>query len=372
MKRRFFGIISTAALLAAVAVFSAFAFGCSVFRKDSGDVLPHLISEDIAESDPRRPIDESGLPLAGFTSDTLGGQLDELTDMMFDGKKPDFATALSGTKKVYDAAVAVLDRYILNDFSEYERVHAIHDWIVYNTKYDFELLENADGASSDDPSFRADGVLLNGKAVCDGYTKAFRLMCGIERIRCIRVIGQYNDNGSQINHAWNKVRVGGVWYNVDTTMDNFHVMAGGKRKSVLNHGYFLVSDKAIKDVVAGRHTERATDPINVNYECKENYPFHATTASEVEPYSMRVTSQRELNSVFRAVKDKKGKIGKIELQLAFTGYSDDNLSHADAYSAQISEAYSLIKDADYRIDSVAREYPYMRYPNGVFVFLIYK
>ena len=72
------------------------------------------------------------------------------------------------------------------------------------------------------------------------------------------------------------------------------------------------------------------------------------------------------------MKDANGKIGKLELKLDFPEYDKVNLKRPDAYLMQISAAYSKIKDCDYRFDSASGIYPYYRYPQGVFVFLIYK
>lgn len=61
-------------------------------------------------------------------------------------------------------------------------------------------------------------------AVCDGKSKAFVLMCGIEGITAVRISGKASSDGKNFGgHAWNKVLLdlNGTgdkeWYFVDTT-----------------------------------------------------------------------------------------------------------------------------------------------------------
>lgn len=361
------------AILAFAALFAATALGCSLFREKSEEILPHLISEEESESEPVRRA-ELLTDTKGFSAKTTNEQFDELVDILYNGYRPDFGKAQPVVKQVYEKAMDILNRYVKNDFSDYERVHAMHDWLVYYVKYDFELAENPSAADSNNRSFRLDGALLYNKAVCDGYAKAFALMCGIEQIPCIRVLGRFTGpNGIPENHAWNKVQLNGKWYNLDSTMDAFHLeTSSGKYERILNHGYYLLSDADISDSLTGRHEQTGTVPSLVDYPCEESYDFHSQENLGIGSYKMTVTSQNELNGIFEKVKDANGKIGKLELKLDFPEYDKVNLKRPDAYLMQISAAYSKIKDCDYRFDSASGIYPYYRYPQGVFVFLIYK
>ncbi|MDE7394500.1 MAG: hypothetical protein K2M95_00050 [Clostridiales bacterium] len=352
-------------------------FGCA--KKNSPDIKPHLIALSDAEETSVRPID-SAANTKGFTHGaTLSQQFDELLDMVFvrdngETYKPDFGLALPRIEQTYNAAIHILDRYIKNDFTPLQRLHAIHDYLAYYVSYDFELLEKENNGVSyedDEPSFTPEGALVKHKAVCDGITKAFMLMCGIEGIRCIRVTGEYSDGEQAIRHAWNKVCLDGKWYNVDVTMDVWHVMTDkNTRQDILCHGYFLVSDADIRDEVCGRHVQSGEDTID--YDCLYTYPYHANEPLGIGEYKMEITSQEELNAVFSAVKASKREIGKIELKLNFPNYDKSNLALPNAYISQIRAAYRLVKDADFSLNEATGAYPYQRYPDGVFVFLFYK
>lgn len=370
--------LAAVAMTAVTLLFTLFSFaGCSLFGGASDDIAPHLISEQEQEENPIRPID-SATTVVGFKETGRQKQYDELLQIVYSTPahhaRPDFTRASAEVKQVYDTAVKVLNRYIRNDFTDFEKVHAIHDWLAYTVEYDIELLENADSASSNDASFGLKGVFLNKKAVCDGFSKAFMLLCGIEQIQCIRVTGTYDDVSGSQNHAWNKVCIDGVWYNVDVTMDNFHVRiesySSSTQLNLLNHGYFLLSDEDMQYAFAGRHNPSGKD--NPDYPCNVTYDFHSACALGIGDYTMEVTSQAQLNDIFTKIKNSNKKIGKIELKLNFPEYDKSNLARQNAYLSQISEAYGKVANADFRLDAANNTYPYQRYPNGVFVFLIYK
>lgn len=74
----------------------------------------------------------------------------------------------------------------------------IHDWIVDNCKYD---IENYNNNTIPYISYKAEGIFINKTAVCDGYSKAFKLCMDILGIENKRVVG--------IGHSWNMVKLEG-------------------------------------------------------------------------------------------------------------------------------------------------------------------
>lgn len=59
------------------------------------------------------------------------------------------------------------------------------------------------------------GFLQNGKIVCDGYSAAFMYVMLRAGIPCVEVIGSTESENGKANHAWNKVKIDGKWYNID-------------------------------------------------------------------------------------------------------------------------------------------------------------
>lgn len=186
---------------------------------------------------------------------------EQLVHAVENGFKPRFGTlsdtapdhaknALQSAKEVWDTARRIL--YSINSDGDdtVEKLSKIHDYIALNVIYDSALLQLSE---SEDPQysysylsgfrgFNLEGALLDGKAVCDGITKAFMLLARMEGIECIRVTGK---NAKDVGHAWNKVRIGDVWYNVDVTGDDIlasGILPNGGIIETLAHDKFLVSD----------------------------------------------------------------------------------------------------------------------------------
>lgn len=67
----------------------------------------------------------------------------------------------------------------------------------------------------------AAGALLDGLAVCDGYAKAFKILCDAAGIPCVVIAGTAIQNETTEPHAWNYVQMeDGLWYAVDTTWND--------------------------------------------------------------------------------------------------------------------------------------------------------
>lgn len=117
----------------------------------------------------------------------------------------------------------------LRENSGYDQLLFIHDWIVNNTEY-----------RRNGPKYisEADGAIVNGIALCEGYSKSFMYLAQALGYNCVCVCGKANGE----DHMWNMVELDGRWYHVDVTWDD-PVMPDGS--SALYHDYFLISDSTI-------------------------------------------------------------------------------------------------------------------------------
>lgn len=113
--------------------------------------------------------------------------------------------------------------------SDYDRLKYIHDWIVNNTSY----TKNGPLSKSE-----ADGPVVYGSALCEGYSKAFMYMAQSMGYECVCVAG-VSGGGP---HMWNMVRIGSLWYHVDVTWDDPVSNSG----PMLRYDYFMVSDGTIR------------------------------------------------------------------------------------------------------------------------------
>ena len=105
----------------------------------------------------------------------------------------------------------VLDELDLGSKSEYEKIKAIHDYICRNTEYQYP----EDGDYPPMLKHSAYSALIPKRAVCDGYANLFYRMCLQAGIDARIVFGQ----GQGDSHAWNIVKLGDLYYDVDCTWD---------------------------------------------------------------------------------------------------------------------------------------------------------
>ncbi|MDE7194599.1 MAG: hypothetical protein K2O14_11605 [Oscillospiraceae bacterium] len=129
--------------------------------------------------------------------------------------------------QIEEAAAPIIED-ALKESDVFKQVKVLHDAIVNMTTY-----------TLNGPVYKseADGPLVNGRALCEGYSKAFAYLCQSIGVQCICVVG----SGNGENHMWNMVRIGDKWYHVDVTWDD---PVGSQ--PVLRHDYFCVSTATIR------------------------------------------------------------------------------------------------------------------------------
>ena len=117
-------------------------------------------------------------------------------------------------EKELDAKVdEVIESLDLEDKSDYEKLLAIHDWLCSNVEYDSD--------NGSDQRRTAYDAIVNGKAVCQGYSNAlYRLLleAGVDN-RIVYGKG-VESSGITMPHTWNIVDLYGKYYYVDVTWDD--------------------------------------------------------------------------------------------------------------------------------------------------------
>lgn len=273
------------------------------------------------------------------------------------GYKPVFMGAQADNlQQIYDNAKDALSYIVSDEMSEYEKVHAIYDYIIYNVRYDHDCANAEDAYVSGNLSlnekmkyygYYLEGIFLDKfykkdmHAVCDGKSKAFVLMCGIEGITAVRISGEASSDGKNFGgHAWNKVLLdlNGTgdkeWYFVDTTWGD----VGDDSKEFLSHAYFLLSD----DEVQNTHVEK-TGHGYPKAEGKFDYFAHETYTSNGTEYNY-VIANRNLaaQQMARALKTlPKSTIVEFEFAFSLTKYVAENYAkEAMKASGRGLEGYS--------------------------------
>ena len=108
-----------------------------------------------------------------------------------------------------DEVNRVLSSLALDGKSDYEKIHAIYDYLCANVAY----------GGSGNLKNTAYGALIEKLCVCQGYSSAFYRLCLESRIDA-RIITRFLGSDSANNHAWNIVALGGQYYEVDATWDH--------------------------------------------------------------------------------------------------------------------------------------------------------
>lgn len=121
---------------------------------------------------------------------------------------------------------------ITPDMDDYGKLKYFHDYLVLNCENDTE-------SPYRDTIY---GALVQKKALCEGYAKAFSYLCNLAGIENVIVTGQTN-----VPHMWNMVKLGGNWYHVDVTWDNPDDALHAEYPDVILYQYFMVTDSVIEN-----------------------------------------------------------------------------------------------------------------------------
>ena len=153
-----------------------------------------------------------------------------------------------------DAAVeTLLAKLNLAGKSDYEKICAIYDWMCENITYDYDHLEAGDYPLM----YTAYAALVNKTAVCQGYANLFyrlALEAGVDN----RIVSGIGNGGP---HAWNIVKLDGLYYDVDATWDAIYLQAGAE------YNWFLRCEETFEDHT--RDPEYDTDRFHTAYPMAE-------------------------------------------------------------------------------------------------------
>lgn len=123
----------------------------------------------------------------------------------------------------------------------YTKIAKVHNWLIYFVNYE-------ESTNSKD-QYTIYGALKNGKAVCEGYARAFKYFMDGIGVPCVLASGTaQNSQGETESHAWNYVQIDNKWYATDVTWDDPVVMGGEEQTDEMKYQYFLKgSEEFFKD-----------------------------------------------------------------------------------------------------------------------------
>lgn len=147
--------------------------------------------------------------------------------------------------------------------SEEEKVRAIFRWITNNISYDIQGFYNKNIykeiekklVDSDSKNYEfnynklvVEKVFKERKAICDGYSRLFKYLCELSKIKTEiingygRIITDTIGVTGQINHSWNAVKIDKKWFLLDATWASGHTnISFTKYYKKYNNLYYLTS-----------------------------------------------------------------------------------------------------------------------------------
>lgn len=152
---------------------------------------------------------------------------------------------------------------------EYEREKLIHDYLAKTVTYQ-------GGTHAHD----AYGALVDKKAVCEGYSRAFQWLLYQAGVQSLIVEGSSTNpaNGQVVPHAWNMVKIDGKYYHVDVTWDD------ASAKEVM-YAYFNMT------------AEQISEGHNINHENCYPIPNATDTAANYHVVNGTVLTSYSVDSV---------------------------------------------------------------------------
>lgn len=198
------------------------------------------------------------------TAGTL--DFDKSVDWKTGSRKSRLSSDIAAVSAAVDAMAAQADK----KSSVYDKLLYVHDQLiktnVYNSSAAKALFSNPDYPSTvtSIPWTPLSALLSSESPVCEGYSRAFKLVCDKLGINCIIVGGTGHTNSRSEGHMWNMVQIDGKWYGVDCTWDD--PVVSGKSGVVSGHertDYFLVGSSTKVDGKTFAASHVASDDIMI-------------------------------------------------------------------------------------------------------------
>lgn len=119
------------------------------------------------------------------------------------------------------------------------KVKAIHDYIINNSKYDADRSDEKIVKYASDTAY---GNLIEGFGLCGGYTDSMAIF--------LDLLGITNYKISSENHVWNALLLDGKWYHLDLTWDDPITTNG---TDILEYNFFLINTEELQEIENHQH-----------------------------------------------------------------------------------------------------------------------
>ncbi|MEY8459721.1 leucine-rich repeat protein [Eggerthellaceae bacterium 24-137] len=128
---------------------------------------------------------------------------------------------------------AILD-LLPENWDKVDAINHFNRWLTYNNEYNTIVTANGQGyKEAYECTSALDGREGDRGPVCEGYARAFKVLCDAVEIPCVLV-----DGDASGPHMWNYAQVDGRWYGVDVTWND--PTNGSGKKSGFEHADWLL------------------------------------------------------------------------------------------------------------------------------------
>lgn len=137
-----------------------------------------------------------------------------------------------------------------NATDTYERVKQFNSWLTHNNEYNTYVSGIESGTapkSAWECTSALEGRTGGDGPVCEGYARAFKVLCDEVGIPCVLVDGHAKNSADSDGeaHMWNYVQMGDNWYAVDVTWNDPTGGNSGALSGVENENWLLVGGTTV-------------------------------------------------------------------------------------------------------------------------------
>lgn len=183
-------------------------------------------------------------------------------------------------QQTVDKADSIIKEIIAPEMTDYQKALAVHNYVVKNTQY-------IGGGIYGNEAYTAYGALVQGEAVCQGYTEAVNILLNRSGVYSMLVVGEAYTFMDWRGHAWNIAKIGGSFYHIDATFDDLGVdeslIKSGK---TWRYDYLNVTDN---DILADHYWDMNRYP-RCNNTASNYYHVNGLVVKNKEEFIERVTN----------------------------------------------------------------------------------
>lgn len=178
---------------------------------------------------------------------------------------------INQAKIIYEAGVEKALSQVDDSMNDVQKALVIHDYIANKATYPYISADN----SNDMPSYHsAYGFYLDGYTVCAGYALTFSDLMHRLGIESKYVVSE------SMGHAWNVIKIGDNWYNIDLTFDEIQFVSGTNNKGTVLHNSFMKSDEGIQSLEGVGHYDISyPEGVECNDTSYDNYFWHGVNTN---------------------------------------------------------------------------------------------